>query len=139
MACLCSSYGRAETITETSLKAFSYHLQELSYQSPDYLYPFLADDLIVEINLGSNAQGVSMVFNKSEYMARLKKKYPAKSYKENLKYLDVRSYDHVVTSPSSGRFSIVTYSRATRVKTWGVYDIEQQGDKLKIVKITEDM
>ncbi|WP_394174467.1 hypothetical protein [Thalassotalea litorea] len=130
---------RADTISLATLEAFSSHLHELSYQSPNYLQAFLSEDLIVEVNLGSSAQGVSMVYNKNEYLQLQEKITPNHKYKEYLKYLDVQIYNHIVTSPTSGQFNVVSYSRATRKKVWATYEVEQLDNKLKIVKIIEEM
>ncbi|QDP01314.1 hypothetical protein [Thalassotalea sp. PS06] len=133
------SVSWGQSLSLETLKQFSDHINEISSQTPVELYPFLSDSLVVEVNLGSNAQGVSLNYDKQEYMEMLEKLDAEGRYQKNIENSEVHIYNHMINSPTSGQYSIVSYSKTTRVKAWVTVDVVIEGDKLKIIKLVEEM
>lgn len=59
--------AHSEPLTKARIKSFSEKLLVDFQKSPKNIYKYLSEDLQVEISIGSNVQGLTLFFNKSQY------------------------------------------------------------------------
>lgn len=130
-----SSAAHSELLTKIRLEKFSEKLSILTQQSHKNIYQFLSDDLQVESSIGSSAQGLTLFFNKSEYIELIEN--TPQYYIEQINKADIDIFDFKLNSSTQGQFTVTTYSKTLGVKVWSTYFVELVNNELLIVKIVE--
>lgn len=125
----------ANPLDLTQLNAFSDVLLKERKASPDNIFKYLADQIKVEQNFGSSAQGVTLYFNKAEYIDLIKRSIEEirlTQQKENIIVFDFK-----LLSANKGEFTVKTYSITKRRSIWSTFTIELIDNNMKIIKILE--
>ena len=124
-----------KALTVARLEAFSHHIIKETKQSPENIFPYLSDKLEVEANLGSNAQGITLYFDKGQYIRAVQK---AREYVSKFhQMIETDVFDYQITSANAGKFTITSYIERYRVKVWTTVFVELEHEELKIVRMEE--
>lgn len=132
---LYSNQVYSESLTVQRLESFSQHVLKVTRDSPKSLYDYLSEKLEVESSMGSSSQGLTLFFNKSQYIKAMDKIIQGSD--ENFKDIEVNIFDHIVNSADKGQFTVTTYSKVIKAKVWTTYHVELKDNKLLITKIFE--
>lgn len=127
------SYG--EQLDISQLKAFNELILKETKESQENIIKYLSDELMVEANLGTDAQGVTLYYNKAEYIDLIKKSHAkVKKYAEGQE-IDVFGFK--IISKNKGEFTIKFYSKIVNRSVWSVITVELVEGKIQIIKIVE--
>jgi len=127
----------AEPLTEKRIEEFGKLLWQLTKESPRRIYPYLSDDLEVELNVGSSAQGVTLHYNKADYIRVVEKSL----FESKIKWEDfqVDMFDFIVHSPTRGQYTARSYFEGINTLVWGTYFVEVRENNMYITKIVESL
>ena len=129
------SNSYAEPLNENRLKLFSKQLEEVVRISPKNIYEYLSEKLEVESSYGTNNQGLTLYYNKPEFIKSVNKNIEI-TKKANESSV-TKMFDYLISSPSTGSFSTRTDIEAIKLTIWTTYYVEVEDNKIFIVKIIE--
>lgn len=119
------------------MKAFNELILKETKESQENIIKYLSDELMVEANLGTDAQGVTLYYNKAEYIDLIKKSHvKVKKYTEGQE-IDVFGFK--IISKNKGEFTIKFYSKIVNRSVWSVITVELVEGKIQIIKIVESV
>jgi len=127
------SYG--EKLDVSKLKGFHDLLLQETKDNPKNIFKYLSDALRVETNIGSSAQGLTLFYNKTEYINLITKYF--EKIKNSHENQEVDNFDFKVLSSTKGEFTVKSYSKVARSTVWSTFTVKLVEDKIQIIKIVD--
>jgi hypothetical protein len=121
-------------LTKENIEGFSKEYGAVIVNSLERSFGYLSEDLSVETQIGSSVQGLTLFYNKAEYI-KLMRNIP----KEEWNKLEVETFGFKVMSPLTGEFTVTQYSKFSRSMVWSTYSVGVQGSQIKITKIVDSV
>ncbi|WP_019028222.1 hypothetical protein [Colwellia piezophila] len=125
----------AKSLDFSQLNAFSDLMLKERKDSPDNIFKYLSNKIKIEQNFGSSAQGVTLYFNKTEYINLINRSI--EEIRESQQKENIIVFDFKLLPANQGEFTVRIYSLTKRRSIWSTFTIELVENKIKIIKIIE--
>ncbi len=129
---VCSFQTFSAIVTKDTLTAFTEQVKQL--KTVEEYQQILSEDLLVKIKVGTGYQGLTINYNKSEFLAVIEK-----SIDQMSKPVDMDFYDIKVLSDNSGEFKFIYYSKELKTRVWAIYKVIVENAQIKIVNMEESV